>query len=116
MRMWMINPRLLCKNHLLGEHSEIHKHRHIFIKQHSTKGRDGQIEPLAMKKRHDELAEEMLRRGWKHNSPYEQPNLDHLSDYERNSRVDILVSVDDLKSRCSECRRKIKKFTNNFLV
>lgn len=26
MRMWMIDPKLLCRKHLLGEHNEIHKH------------------------------------------------------------------------------------------
>ena len=24
MRMWMIDPKLLCRKHLLGEHLEIH--------------------------------------------------------------------------------------------
>jgi len=39
MRMWMVEPKLLCKKHLLGEHNEIHKHRHNFVKKHSVKGR-----------------------------------------------------------------------------
>ncbi|MFW6247177.1 MAG: hypothetical protein ACOC22_03345 [bacterium] len=30
--MWGINPELLCKKHLLGEHGEIHKHRYNFVK------------------------------------------------------------------------------------
>ena len=24
MRMWMVNPRIMCRQHLLGEHVEIH--------------------------------------------------------------------------------------------
>jgi hypothetical protein len=24
MRMWMVNPRIMCGNHLLGEHLETH--------------------------------------------------------------------------------------------
>jgi len=39
MRMWMIDPSLLCRKHLLGEHNEIHKHRHNFEKHHSVTGR-----------------------------------------------------------------------------
>jgi hypothetical protein len=27
MMMWMIDPVLLCRKHLLGEHGEIHKFR-----------------------------------------------------------------------------------------
>lgn len=56
MRMWMSNPRFMCRKHLLGEHGELHKFRHMFIKGHSIEGRRGQIEPAAMKDRHDELA------------------------------------------------------------
>ena len=36
MRMWMLNPKFLCRQHLLGEHSEIHKFRHNFVKKHKV--------------------------------------------------------------------------------
>ena len=104
-RMWMIDPRLLCRQHLLGEHGEIHKHRHNFVKRHSMRGRIGQIEPLRMKQRHDELASEMLRRGMDHRSPYDQPFLSYLSDEERLSRVNIKESKRVLRKRCKECER-----------
>lgn len=103
MRMWMVDTAILCRKHLLGEHGEIHKHRHNFVKGHSISGRRGQIEPESMQKRHDELAEEMLRRGFNHNSPYVQPDLSH---YNLNGFVvDKDESLRDLYSRCSECRR-----------
>ena len=62
MRMWMVNPKILCRKHLLGEHGEIHKHRHNFVKQHSITKRIelGQIEPSSMESRHDELVKEMI--------------------------------------------------------
>jgi Pyrimidine dimer DNA glycosylase len=66
MRMWCINPRLLCDKHLLGEHGEIHKHRHNFVKRHSIAGRVypvAQIEPLSMADRHEVLAQEMANIG-----------------------------------------------------
>ena len=88
MRMWMIDPKLLCRKHLLGEHAEIHKHRHNFVKQHNITGRIYpivQIEPENMKSRHDELAKEMIKRGYNHNSPYEQPDLDYLPNNQRYS-------------------------------
>jgi len=74
----------------------------FFVKGHSIKGRIGQIEPANMRVRHDELAEEMLRRGMNHKSPYEQPDLSH---YDLDGfTVDINVSIADL---CEECRRNI---------
>jgi hypothetical protein len=105
--MWMIDPKLLCRKHLLGEHAEIHKHRHNFVKKHRISGRITPvvlIEPENMQSRHDEIAEEMLRRCYNHKSPYEQPDLSHLSDNERYARVDLEYNVEDLKKICLECK------------
>jgi hypothetical protein len=59
----MINPKFLCRKHLLGEHGELHKFKHNFIKHHSITGRIVpivQIEPASMQSRHDEIVQEML--------------------------------------------------------
>lgn len=104
-RMWMVNPKLLCRKHLLGEHGELHKFHHNFVKGHSIKGRIGQIEPSSMQSRHDELAAEMLSRGMKHKSPYSQPDL---SKYDLTGFVvDTEVSLNDLCERCPECKKNI---------
>ena len=111
MRMWMIEPKYLCRNHLLGEHSEIHKHRPSFVKQHSVRGRVfpvALIEPKNMKIRHDELAIEMLSRGYNHQSPFEMPDISYLSDEEKNARANLSYNVDDLKKRCSECKKRFE--------
>jgi hypothetical protein len=99
----MVNPRILCRQHLLGEHNEIHKHRHVFEKKQSIAGRYGQIEPESMKKRHDELAAEMIRRGYKHDSPYEQPDISYLPERDRFGTVDRETSLRLLISRCQDC-------------
>lgn len=109
MRMWMVSPKLLCDKHLLGEHGEIHKHRHVFEKGWSIEGRitgDPQIEPLSMKSRHDELAEEMLARKMNHKSPYSMPDLSKY-DMKMLSKaiVDKIKAYTDLISRCSNCNR-----------
>lgn len=112
MRMWMIKPKLLCDKHLLGEHGELHKHRHTFVKKHSISGRIfpiAQIEPLSMQNRHAVLAKEMLIRGFKHQSPYVQPSLTHLKKEELSVKVDVDQSIKDLASRCIECKKRIKK-------
>jgi hypothetical protein len=107
----MIDPKLLCRKHLLGEHNEIYRHKHSFEKHHSISGRISPIvliEPESMQKRHDELAEEMLRRGYNHNSPYKQPDLSYLSDEERYAKVDLKYNLKDLINRCTECAKRMK--------
>ena len=34
MRMWMVPPGEMCDKHLLGEHDELHKFLHNWVKQH----------------------------------------------------------------------------------
>lgn len=106
MRMWMIEPRLLCRKHLLGEHGEIHKHRHNFVKQHKMTGRTGQIFPTLMESRHDHLAAEMLRRGYRHESPYSQPDVAYLGAM-LEVEPDLDANNADLCARCAQCRENI---------
>lgn len=112
MRMWMIDPRMLCRKHLLGESNEIHKHKHNFEKHHSIAGRISPIvliEPENMKKRHDELAEEMIARGYNHQSQYEQPDLSYYPDGQRYAKVDLEYNLADLMARCPECAKRIEE-------
>jgi hypothetical protein len=108
MRMWMINPKLLCNKHLLGEYAEIFKHRHNFVKQYSIKGRIGQIEPLKMANRVEELRKEGIERGFNMKAIYIIPDLSYLSDEELNSKVDTNKSIQDLLNRCPECKKRIE--------
>jgi len=114
MRMWMINPKILCRQHLLGEHSEIHKHRHNFIKKHSINKRIqlGQIEPASMSIRHDELVIEMLNRGYNHKSDYEMPDLSYLNEHQRYFIVDRNMALKDLLNRCEECNKRYRELIN----
>lgn len=112
MRMWMVDPKILCRQHLLGEAGEIHKHRHNFEKHHKIHGRIYpvvQIEPENMGKRHDELTLEMLRRGYNHKSPYIQPDLSYLPDNERYAKVDLEYNLKELMG-CPECRKRIEEY------
>lgn len=114
MRMWMVDPQMLCTQHLVGEHGEIHKFRKSFVKGHSITGRISpvvQIEPSAMKFRHDELSFEMEERGLNHHSHYTQPDLSMYSEAEREAKVDKDLSIKDLMFRCKDCRKRIKWLT-----
>lgn len=74
MRIWDISPENLCRNHLLGEHRELHAIWAILTQ--GKKGYSNHPETLRWKNRlkalylrHEKLVEEMERRGYKHNSP-----------------------------------------------
>lgn len=99
MRMWMIDPRLLCRRHLNGEHYEIH-----MLAGHLRVGRSvagylerGLLEPQNMKARHDELMIEMIRRGGKHRTPLV---VDFDCPVGVVSRKQSFV---DLRERCPRC-------------
>jgi len=108
MRMWMVHPKILCRQHLLGEHSEIHKHRHNFVKGHSFLGRieGNAIEPASMGARHDRLVLEMKARGYNHKSPYVQPDLSGYDEELVNVKVDVFENVRLLINRCPECKKR----------
>lgn len=107
MRMWMIDPTELCRKHLLGEHSELHKFYPDFVARKNILGRVfplPQIEPESMYIRHEQLANEIIRRRYNHNSPYVQPDLSYLPDWQREVRVNLEVSKLILSERCLECQ------------
>lgn len=114
MRMWMLPPECLCNKHLLGEHGEIHKHRHVFVQGHSIANRikyPAQIVPLQMESRHKELAREMWKRGMEHKSSYSLPDLmGKYNPLQLAAIVNIKFNIEDLSSRCSECQDRIIKY------
>jgi len=105
MRMWNVNPKQMCSKHILGEHVEMHMFVGTINKGISIKGylEKGLIEPHNINKRHQELVEEMERRGMKHNS--ELPKL--LVEPKVEGRVSRTDNQKLLASRCLECRERI---------
>ena len=76
MRVWDIPPEKLCRNHLLGEHSELHGIWSILTR--GKKGYANHPEVVrwrgklkALYKKHEEIVDEMVARGYQHNSPLE---------------------------------------------
>lgn len=105
MRMWMIPPVLLCRKHLLGCHVECHMLVGAIRKGRSIAGHlaRGQLEPQCVVEYHNSLANEMVRRGYNHNSPLNMI-VSGICGY-----VDTQKSIDDLKARCADCRALIDK-------
>ena len=68
--MWIVDPRIMCRQHLLGEHAEIHMFAGAIERGYSVKGylENGLLEVHNLHKRHEELAREIKRRNYGHNS------------------------------------------------
>ena len=74
MRIWDISPKKLCRNHLLGEHRELHAIWSVIV--NGKKGYARHPETLrwkgklkALYGRHEALVSEMAARGYRHLSP-----------------------------------------------
>ena len=106
----MVDPTTMCRKHLLGEHVETHM---ILGSLRSGIRLDGYVrnnllELKSLKKRHDDIAAEMVRRGYNHQSPldWKEEEIDSVmqTNEVKNSKVDRSLALGDLHSRCSECR------------
>jgi hypothetical protein len=74
MRIWDVGPEMLCRNHLLGEHRELHGLWNVLTRDlrgyrshPETRRWEGKL--AALYARHQELVVEMARRGYRHASP-----------------------------------------------
>lgn len=74
MRIWDIAPHKLCRQHLLGEHRELHalwailtEEKRGYANHPETRRWRGKLK--ALYSRHDLLVEEMSQRGYQHHSP-----------------------------------------------
>lgn len=106
MRMWMVPPHTMCDQHLLGEHVEIHMLAGTLSRHRSIDGfiAKGLLEPASMSARHDAIACEMTKRGFRHKSPLSTVDLGYLPQLAREARVDVATSAEALARRCERCR------------
>lgn len=77
MRIWDVDPSILCRAHLLGEHRELHalwtilsKDKKGYRNHPETKRWEGKLKALYM--RHEQLVLEMEKRGYNHGSPLDE--------------------------------------------
>ena len=104
--MWGINPKKLCNQHLLGEHVEMHMFVGCIKKGISLKGYyDNKLVCTNLiKKRHDDLAVEMMSRGMKHKSPIMEMGFFRNFKY---GKIDVNANISELIRRCSKCRDRL---------
>ena len=103
--MWMVNPVVMCRQHLLGEHVECHMFLgHLKLKK-SVVGyiENNLFQPKSLKDRHDLLALEMQKRGMNHNSPLNEVDISYLSEEQKSCVIDKKKSSTELFRRCSKC-------------
>lgn len=103
--MWKVNPKKMCRQHLLGEHVEMHMFAGSIMKGLSLGGyvKTGLVEVKSIQKRHDDLAKEMTRRGFVHKSPLPKGFLKKYKG--PNGDVCSKKNLIELKRRCEECRK-----------
>lgn len=106
MRMWMVDPRGMCRKHLLGEHVELHMLQGSIRKGIDLDGFvvNNLLEAGAMQVRHAALVEEMRARGYNHASPLPDHPMDDYPLYVVQSRVNRGSALAELHRRCPECR------------
>jgi len=105
MRQWNVNPEILCTKHLLGEHVESHMYMGCIKKGTSLKGYidKGLVEVHNITKRHNELVNEMIKRGMNHKTPIEEFICEEIG------YVNSEKNIEELKRRCIKCRERIEK-------
>lgn len=103
MRQWMVDPKVMCRQHLLGEHVEHHMFVGAMRRGKSVEGylADGLLEPKSLEARHAALVEEMQRRGYNHKSPLLEAPL--FGDVRDEASIDPKASLEELLRRCPNC-------------
>jgi hypothetical protein len=104
--MWLVNPKIMCRKHLLGEHLELHLFIGHMKRRKSIKGflKNNLLQIDEIYNRHEELVKEMLSRGYNHKSELEKIDLSYYKEF-FHIKINKTLSILDLKSRCNECQK-----------
>lgn len=113
MRMWMIDPRHMCRQHLLGEHLECHMFYESLKNNNNIIGyaKNNLFEAKSLIKRHNLLVKEMKERNYNHKTPIIKSIFSfilvfiHKIKY-RKYTINIEQSEKDLFNRCKNCKQR----------
>ncbi len=111
MRVWDLPPQLLCNQHLVAEHSELHTIWSVLTRglkgwSHHPETRRWEGKLAALYARHEAEVEEMLRRGFRHESPLDK----RLATGEAGQREYVDAPEEQVKllrERCERCRTRL---------
>ena len=112
MRMWLVPLHLLCRQHFLGYHRELHTMwrtielgKYNLIHGHTKLN---QIDVSKIISEHKLCELEMIRRNYNHKSPipdYASCVIQDFIDKFGIVAVDLEYSLIDLRERCEECKK-----------
>ena len=108
MRIWDIEPKRLCRKHLLGEHRELHaiwsiltKNKKGYSRHPETLRWKGKLKSLFL--RHRIIVEEMQRRNYAHKS-----DLKKSFATGKNRQTEFINSIEEqkkiLKNKSCKCK------------
>jgi hypothetical protein len=99
MRIWGVNPLIMCRAHLLGEHREMHALVGMIKLGISLKGyvTTGLVDTSMIKERHELLVREMVSRSYNHHTPL------YYRDKLKLGSIDVDYNMQDLFYRCGNC-------------
>lgn len=117
MRMWMVDPKIMCQKHLCGEHVETHMFIGTLRKRRKVEGflKNNLFEPRSLYQRHKELVEEMKRRGYNHKSPLTEVDCEcvlNLTERQQYWEIDKDQALYELIGRCPECSKNYMRKHN----
>jgi len=111
-RMWMVDPRIMCTRHLCREHCEIHR-----LVSNLRKGRNVRkyllqqvIDISSIYARHKEIEEEIMARGGKLDSPLSVAECVAFARWYGSTTINMGRSLSDLSCCCKQCQKRIGKF------
>ena len=114
MRMWMVDPRILCQKHLCGEHVELHMFlSHIKLKRKVDGYIDNNLlEPRSIYERHCDLQNEMIGRGYNHKSPLllnECVCVLNIPEHQQYNEINKDDALNELLNRCPKCKKNFEE-------
>lgn len=115
MRMWCVDPKIQCAQHLLGEHNELHKLVGAINHKKNIKGyiQKGLVDIWRVWSRHSELVKEMKNRNYDHNSSIQNITLFDIAYIDGESiylcNLSETNNLQDLLERCPKCRERYER-------
>lgn len=113
MRQRRVNPTLICNQHLIAEHYELHMYIGALNKGRSLEGykQAGILQLSQLRKRHNELAAEMITRKKKDGSPVRHNSpLPAFVTYGDDGWLQSAEDEIEVLKQCSECKKRIENY------
>lgn len=115
----MTSPKIMCRQHLIGEYREMFTFLGSLKKQISMAGylKNNLFEPLSILSRFNDLKNEMIERGYKPKKEFvfDDSMIQYLGDLSIQTKVDIDKSLEDLLNRCDRCKQRFLETSSQII-